>query len=133
MGALCRPQPECETQCCTRGQACRHFPAMQSGQVHTCCADADLDAGNGIAEEVALAAVVGVCLQVDAHTIAATLGSVALISAGPAAAHDFRMSIIELIEVYELRSAQAADMTMAASAASLICSHCPSTAWAAAS
>ena len=79
-----------------------HLTAMCSGQARTCCADADLDIRNGVAEEVALAAVVGVCLQVDAHAIAARLAAVALVSAGPAAAQDLSMLISGHRQVHEL-------------------------------
>ncbi len=70
--------------------------------MRTCCADADLDVRNGIAEEVAPAAIVGVCLQVDAHAIAARLAAVTLISAGPTAAHGLSILISEHGEVHEL-------------------------------
>ena len=69
--------------------------------MHTCCADADLDVRNGVAEKVAPAAIVGVCLQVDAYAIAARLAAVTLVSAGPTAAH-VSILISEHGEVHEL-------------------------------
>ena len=70
--------------------------------MHTCCADADLDVRDGVAEEVAPAAIVGVCLQVDAHAIAARLAAVTLVSAGPTAAHVLSILISEHGKVHEL-------------------------------
>ena len=70
--------------------------------MHTCCADADLDVRNGVAEEVAPAAIVGVCLQVNAYAIAARLAAVTLVSAGPTAAHVPSILISEHGEVHEL-------------------------------
>ena len=70
--------------------------------MRTCCADADLDVRNRIAEEVAPAAIVGVCLQVDAHAIAARLAAVTLVPAGPTAAHVLTISMSEHGEVHEL-------------------------------
>ena len=86
----------CTTQCCALAASCgnAHSSAVQDDlhlatrcqDERTSCTDAGLGAGDGVAQEVADAAVVLVGVQVHADTVAAGLAVCAHVPACPAAA-----------------------------------------------